>query len=636
MSLILQWKQNFTSSYNELSDSPKPTISVDVNGNFYIAYVCTNPQASQINVGLIDVCVVKINTDGVVQWFRQQPSFDTNQNDVDPDITVDANGNIYVTYCTSGSITGQTETISGFDVVVFKLNSDGDTLWVKQSNEFNTGINDTAPVIGTDSNGNVYVAYSSYDDPFFVEDKIILFKLDSNGNKVWAQKTNTFNTPGANYSPSIAVDDSGNCYVAYYCDGGAASGETSIGSYDIVVFKTDTNGNLVWIRQRPSFDTINDDMRPSITVDSYGAVYLANRTDGTVSGQSSAGYYDITVYKMDTNGNVVWIKQNPIFNTEQGELSPSIGVDPSGMIYVAYATGGTTSGQTLTGTQDVVVMQMDNDGNIKTLLQQSAFNTTYDNIYPCITIDLDGNCGVVYYSVNYNLDLPTQELVIFKLRNLVCVHGETQILMSNGTSKSVKEIQRGEIVAPNHQVARLCPERIDRCSKISLVVFEKNSLGNHPDQRLIVTPNHPIFYKNARRPAKCFAKCPGVTMLENISVDEVMYLFEGGNEAKEVYLYDLQFDHDGSYLANGVEVQSRSPYSYCGPLPKDLYYDTTLYSSDRVWDSMDQILPLESTKLDFNLIMLRNKRHEFNDKPSSNRIIHKNTKVESVSIIKYQ
>ena len=103
MSLIYQWIQQLPSVYNTDTDTPKPAMAIDVNGNFYVAYVCVNPvSAGQTNVGLVDICVAKLNPAGNALWYRQQPSFDTNQDDIEPDISVDANSNVYVTYCTTG------------------------------------------------------------------------------------------------------------------------------------------------------------------------------------------------------------------------------------------------------------------------------------------------------------------------------------------------------------------------------------------------------------------------------------------------------------------------------------------------------------------------------------------------------
>uniref|UniRef100_A0A6C0BLG3 Hedgehog/Intein (Hint) domain-containing protein n=1 Tax=viral metagenome TaxID=1070528 RepID=A0A6C0BLG3_9ZZZZ len=621
MSLIYQWIRKLPSIYDETQDAPKPSIAVDIEGNFYVAYTCFNAvSAGQTHVGLIDICVAKFSSDGQAMWYRQQPSFDTTLDDIEPSICVDANKNVYVSYCTGGSISGQTAVIDSVEIVVFKMDTDGNTLWVKQSPDFNNIGNDYAPSIAADGNGNVYVAYYSEDPgtPVTYYDNIIVFKLDTNGNLVWIKKAHTFNTPGGNYNPNIVVDDSSNCYVAYFCDGSAASGETEVGGYDIVVFKMDGDGNLLWIRQRPTFDTTASDFSPSIAVDSNGATYIAYHTyGGTVSGQTyTGGLYDIIVFKMDTQGTVVWVKENQTFNTIEDDYATAIGIDPLGNIYVAYTTTGVTSGQTLTGSQDVVIMQMDNNGNTLGVLQQTNFNTLYENVYPSIAVDLNGNCGITYYSVNPGLgdESSSQTLVVFKLRNLVCVAPGTQILMDDGTTKPVELVKRGDWVAPHHQVARVCREPIDIHSQISLVVFEKGAFGTRPDQRLVVTPNHPIVYHEARRPAKCFVHCPGVTGIDQQPLTQVVDLLGGDPEA--VALYDLQFDHEGSYVANGVEVQSRSPYSYYGPLPKDLYFDPELYSDDRVWDTVDHYEPLDSTPVTHNIYVLKNKHHKWLDPTS--------------------
>ena len=45
-------------------------------------------------------------------------------------------------------------------------------------------------------------------------------------------------------------------------------------------------------------------------------------------------------------------------------------------------------------------------------------------------------------------------------------------------------------------------------------------------------------------------------------------------------MWDLQFDTVGSYVANGVTVQSRHPRSYLTPMPKELYFDQNLYTDE--------------------------------------------------------
>ena len=63
--------------------------------------------------------------------------------------------------------------------------------------------------------------------------------------------------------------------------------------------------------------------------------------------------------------------------------------------------------------------------------------------------------------------------------------------MQDGTVKAIETIQRGEVVAPNYQVARVCQEPI--IGSVDMMMFEPHCLGQHPDQRLMITPNHPII-----------------------------------------------------------------------------------------------------------------------------------------------
>lgn len=604
MSLIFQWLQQLPSIYHDVSKITRPTIGVDAEGNCYIAHVTVTRR--QTTVESVDICVVKFDTIGHVVWYRQQPSFDTNEDDVDPDISVDPAGNVYVVYSTGGESSGKDNTGLS-DIVVFKLNADGDTQWVRQSPEFNIECADYSPSIATDSLGNVYVAYytSNFVDPTCAE-IIIVFKLDTSGNFIWSHKSGASNIPGGNYNPSIDVDGSGNCYIAYFCDSELTSDPRDYGSsYDIVVFKVDTDGNVVWIRQNPSFNTSSTDLTPSIAVTDNGTCCVAYYTiNDTASSQTNVGNAGIIIFKLDTDGNTIWTGQRSGFNTSSIDVYVSIAVGESGYIYVTYSAA---SGQERTGKPDIVLFRLDNNGKTTDIFQQSLFNTDFENIYPAITIDTQGNCLVVYYSVSLKTsENSPQNLVVFKMRSLTCVTGDTKILMNDGSTKLIKEIRRGDLVAHNHQVACLCRERIDSVSHIDLMVFEKNCLGNCPNEQLVITPNHPIFYKNARRPAKCFKNCPGVTMIKNKPVNQMQHLLDA---SKDIYLYDLQFDHDGSYFANGVEIQSRSPYSRYGPLPQELYFDQSLYSNNQVWDSLDHILPLDDKCLNFNVIMLKNKRH---------------------------
>jgi len=378
--------------------------------------------------------------DLVLQWVQQQIAFNTSAYDYTSftkSIAVDSSGNVYVAYYTNGGTVSGGTNNGEYDIVVFKLSgTDGSLIWTQQQTAFNTSSYDGDPSITVDGSGNVYVAYytqggtvSGGTNNGGSSNDIVVFKLGTNGNLLWTGQQTAFNTNQSDLFPSIAVDSSGNVYVAYNTINGTVSGGTNNGSNDIVVFKLDgTNGNLMWTQQQTVFNTSSDDVVTSIAVDGLGNVYIAYWTDGgTVSGgTNNGGTRDIVVFKLDEmNGNLLWTQQQTAFNTSQYDMFPSIAVDGSSNVYVAYLTGGTVSGGTNNGFSDIVVFKLDGtNGNLLWIGQQIAFNTSYGDVFPSIAVDGSGNVYVTYYTEggtvsggtnNGNNYGGSRDIVVFKL-----------------------------------------------------------------------------------------------------------------------------------------------------------------------------------------------------------------------------
>jgi len=365
-------------------------------------------------------------SDPILLWVKQLPNFNTSLNDKTPSIATDPSGNVYVSYETPGTVSDGTNNNSTVDIVVFKLDTSGNILWTRQLPAFNTSVNDNTPSIAVDVSGNVYVSYYTSDTVSGGTNNnsttdIVVFKLDTSGTLLWTRELPIFNTSNNDSETSIAVDGSGNVYVAYQTLG-TVSGGTNNNNSDIVVFKLDTNGNIEWTRQLPIFNTSNYDEYPSIAVDSSGNVYVAYQTNGTVSGGTNNNY-DIVVFKLDTNGTILWTRQLPIFNTYDHDLAPSIAVDGSGSVYVSYCTVGTVSGGTNNGAFDIVVFKLGTNGSLLWTQQQTAFNTSSDDILPSIAVDSSGNVYVTYQTDgtvsggtnNNNNGGSSFDIVVFKL-----------------------------------------------------------------------------------------------------------------------------------------------------------------------------------------------------------------------------
>jgi hypothetical protein len=198
------------------------------------------------------------------------------------------------------------------------------------------------------------------------------------------------------------------------------------------------------------------------------------------------------------------------------------------------------------------------------------------------------------------------------LNTIVCVGRGTRILMESGEYLPIEQIGRGqEIIGHDgriHRVAEVNKQIVANSALIDVMEFQPYCLdGQYPLNRLIITHNHPIFYKGARRPAKCFKMLPNVREHRAVKPETILpqepicsSAKTGSNEKTytgHYVLYDLQFEEDGSYIAEGLAIQSRSPWSELTPLARESYFDQTKYVDKTHWDSFDQSLPLDEIEI---------------------------------------
>ena len=173
-------------------------------------------------------------------------------------------------------------------------------VWIRQ---FGTFANDHATDVAVDTSGNIYVAgetvgalpgqTSSGDWDVFVR------KYDGSGSELWTRQFGTFAT---DHTTDVAIDASGNVYAAGYT-GGALPGQSSSGFDDAFVRKYDGSGNELWTMQ---FGTSTYDYAESVAVDASGNIYVAGETLGALLGQTSSGGLDAFVRKYDSSSNELW------------------------------------------------------------------------------------------------------------------------------------------------------------------------------------------------------------------------------------------------------------------------------------------------------------------------------------------
>jgi hypothetical protein len=252
-----------------------------------------------------------------IAWIIQPG---TRSNDECAAMVVDDRGDSYLTGWTSGSfVTHQPLR----DVFLLKHDAAGNRLWTVQ---VGSDGNDWGDAIALSRAGDVYVAgWTSGDlagqhagssaDAF-------LLKFNPQGVTIWS---NQLGTEGVDAFSSVCVDAAGDIYAVGNSDG--ELGGSGIGRHDIVVFKFDPDGNVLWSKQ---FGSRFDDIGTAVALDHAGSIFVAGSTNGDLSGFPVGGV-DIFLSKLDPNGDVAWIRQ---YGSIGDDEAYDLAIDQAGDAYI--------------------------------------------------------------------------------------------------------------------------------------------------------------------------------------------------------------------------------------------------------------------------------------------------------------
>jgi hypothetical protein len=167
-------------------------------------------------------------------------------------------------------------------------------------------------------------------------------KLDNQGNISWQKR---YGGSGLDAAYSILQNSDGSYMVQGY------TGSYGAGDFDILLLKLDTNGNIIW---QKAYGGPNFDRGYSIkqTLDKGYVIAGYTGTDGAAEGSSN----DILVLKVDSNGNLSWMKT---YGGSNGDHAKSITATSDGGSLV---TGFTESFGA--GGRDFFVLKLDVAGNV--------------------------------------------------------------------------------------------------------------------------------------------------------------------------------------------------------------------------------------------------------------------------------
>jgi large repetitive protein len=339
------------------SDFESPTnVAVGANGDVYLAGRFSSPSISfgsttltnaGTSTGSYDIFLVKINTLGVVQWAT---AVSGTASDEPSDISVDANGNVFITgRFSSPTLNFGTTTISNTgslntDFFIAKYNASGVLQWA-QGNGSNASNADFGLSLQTDMSGNVVVCgYFSMGSITFGVNTFIntgtggdlfLVKYSSSGSVLWATSASG---PGNDIGQSLSTDLNGNFYMTGTFEGSISFGTTTLTAVsntysDIFIAKYSASGSLSWAI---SAGGTNNDHVFDISTDAAGDILIAGRFQsptlsfGSIS-ITNGGYIDAYIAKYSQAGIPQWALSAGGTGADQ---SRSVAVDPSGNIYL--------------------------------------------------------------------------------------------------------------------------------------------------------------------------------------------------------------------------------------------------------------------------------------------------------------
>jgi len=270
------------------------------DGSIYVIATAWGKVGENISLGKYDFFLTKFNNTMEKQWVK---ILGTSEVDDNTSITIDSNDNIYISGTTRGNFWGINN--GGVDIVLMKLDSDGDIIWKTQKG---TSDDDFIYDIALDSNRNIYtIGYRKIEDinsGTFIR-MLSLKKFNIFGEEIWTREEDI---NSVEFSYYITIDDNDNIYIGTVTESNLSDTE-SVGRRDLVVIKYNSDGERFWAKQ---WGTVKEDEVGDILYyNDY--IYITGYVNGSIQ-DFIGGSGDVFITKMDKTGNIIfeknWIENN--------------------------------------------------------------------------------------------------------------------------------------------------------------------------------------------------------------------------------------------------------------------------------------------------------------------------------------
>ena len=170
------------------------SIAIDLNDNIHIVWCDYSYGGVQI--------FYKMSTDGGVSWSGAKSIRGTFSGSGDPNIAIDQNNHIHVSWGSVGS---------SMERIAYTKSTDGGVTWA-ETKELTWRDSDD-PKIAVDANNNIHVVWEGNCSKYS-SDTEIYHSVSTDGGTTWKTKRLCW-TPGESRTPDIAVDSSNHLHVVW-------------------------------------------------------------------------------------------------------------------------------------------------------------------------------------------------------------------------------------------------------------------------------------------------------------------------------------------------------------------------------------------------------------------------------------
>lgn len=338
------------------------TANFDRVGVFSLTAVCKS-----------DMFIMKEDPSGNLIWVKQVKGLSSGVSGcTGSGIDIDRSGNVFITGSfrdsfdfDPGPAAVKLFSYGGYHSFILKLDASGNFVWVRdigfQISSGGVGISASK----RDREGYLFFSATvngAGTTPLDVDPgpgvhnvtpglgDLLLEKLDSNGNFVWAK---LIAGTAAKQVRMLALDSSSNVVVsgaflgsADFDPGPAVYTLTATPSvslfYDFFVAKYDSAGNFIWAK---SVGSGQDDEVSAGAVDRFGNVIVTGSYGGTVDFDPGPNVQNVTAnstrnfftLRLTNNGDFSWVRTAPCGGTNYGR---ALATDDSGNVYTGVGSGG--------------------------------------------------------------------------------------------------------------------------------------------------------------------------------------------------------------------------------------------------------------------------------------------------------